>query len=212
MELTDAERDLLKQAIEQVRRFTSDDVHKGFLKDDAGKDFRKLDSFKREWAGLPASIRNDISFVIRSRALALLSPPRDETEMEFLERLETSFDLSNILDEVRRYAQSIRPLRPDPFAAALALAAIEIWEARGKTFLVGNREAPSEFSLLLAKTLREFLPTKYALDDSRPLTEKQKLAQARAALALSRNDAITVLDRLAAEGRIKKKPRAKDGG
>lgn len=204
MGVTGAERDLLNQAIDEVRRLISDDVHKEILKADAGKDFRKLDSFKREWAGLPASIRNDISFVIRSRALALLSQPKDETELEFIERLEASFDLSNILDEVRGYAQSIRPLRPDPFVEAVALAAIEIWEQRGQTFLVGNREAPSVFSRFLAKTLIEFLPTKYQLGD-RLRTEEFRQAQAV-------NDAIAVLDRLAEEGRIKKKPRAKDGG
>lgn len=203
MEVTGAERDLLNEAIDEVRRFTSDDVHKEILKADAGKDFRKLDSFKREWAGLPASIRNDISFVIRSRALALLSPRQDETGMEFVERLEASFDLASILDEVRSYAQSIRPLRPDPFAEAVALAAIEIWEARGQTFLVGNREAPSEFSRFLAKTLIEFLPTKYQLGD-RLRTEEFRQSQAV-------RDAIAVLDRLAEEGRIKKKPRTKDG-
>lgn len=204
MEVNGAERDLLNQAIDEVRRFTSDDVHKEMLKADAGKDFRKLDSFKREWAGLSASMRNDISFVIRSRALALLSPPNDETEMEFLERLETSFDLANILDEVRSYAQSIRPLRPDPLAEAVALVAIEIWEARGQTFLVGNREAPSEFSRFLAKTLIESLPTKYQLGD-RLRTEEFRQSQAV-------YDAIAVPDRLAEEGRIKKKPRTKDGG
>lgn len=204
MEVTGAERDLLNQAIDEVRRSTGDDVHKGILKADAGKDFGKLDSFKREWAGLPASIRNDISFVIRSRALALLSPPKDETEMEFLDRLETNFDLANILDEVRSYAQSIRPLRPDPFVAALALAAKEIWEARGQTFLVGNRDAPSEFSRFLAKTLIEFLPPKYQKSD-RLRTEEFRQAQAV-------RDAVAVLDRLAEEGQIKKKPRTKDGG
>ncbi len=204
MEVTGAERDLLNRAIDEVRRFTSDDVHKGFLKDDAGKDFGKLDSFRREWAGLPASIRSDISFVIRSRALALLSPRQDETGMEFVERLETSFDLANILDEVRSYAQSIRPLRPDPLAAAVALAAIEIWEARGKTFLVGNREAPSEFSRFLAQTLIEFLPTKYEIGD-RLRTEEFRQSQAV-------NDAIAVLDRLAEEGHIAKKPRTKHRG
>jgi hypothetical protein len=204
VEVTGAERDLLNQAIETVRRLTGDDVHKEILKADAGKDFRKLDSFKREWAGLPASIRNDITFVIRSRALALLSPRKDETEMEFVERLETGFDLANILDEVRSYAQSIRPLRPDPFAEAVALAAIEIWEGRGQTFLVGNREAPSEFSRFLASTLIEFLPTKYQLGD-RLRTEEFRQSQAV-------RDAIAVLDRLAEEGRIKKKPRTKDGG
>lgn len=204
MELTGAERDLLNQAIDEVRRFTSDDVHKELLKADAGKDFRRLDSFKREWAGLPASIRNDISFVIRSRALALLSPPKDETEVEFLDRLETNFDLANILDEVRSYAQSIRPLRPDPFTDAVAVAAIEIWEARGQTFLVGSREAPSEFSRFLAKSLIEFLPTKYQLGE-RLRTEEFRQSQAV-------RDAIAVLDRLAEEGRIKKKPRTKDGG
>ncbi len=204
MEVTGAERDLLNQAIETVRRFTGGDVHKEILKADAGKDFRKLDSFKREWAGLPASIRNDISFVIRSRALALLAPRQDETGMEFVERLEASLDLANILDEVRSYAQSIRPLRPDPFVEAVALAAIEIWEARGQTFLVGSREAPSEFSRFLAKTLIEFLPTKYQLGD-RLRTEEFRQSQAV-------RDAIAVLDRLAEEGRIKKKPRAKDGG
>lgn len=203
MEVTGAERDLLNQAIETVRRFTGDDVHKEILKADAGKDFRKLDSFKREWAGLPVSIRNDISFVIRSRALALLAPRQDKTGMEFVERLEASFDLANILDEVRSYAQSIRPSRPDPFAEAVALAAIEIWEARGQTFLVGNREAPSVFSRFLAKTLIEFLPTKYQLGD-RLRTEEFRQSQAV-------RDAIAVLDRLAEEGRIKKKPRTKDG-
>lgn len=202
--MTGAERDLLNQAIDEVRRLTTDDVHKEILKADAGKDFRKLDSFKREWAGLPASIRNDISFVIRSRALSLLSPPKDETEMEFLERLEASFDLSNILDEVRSYAQSIRPMRPDPLKEAVALVAIEIWEARGQTFLVGSREAPTEFSRFLANTLIEFLPHKYQLGD-RLRTEDFRQAQAV-------YDAIAVLDRLAEEGRIKKKPRTKDGG
>lgn len=204
MEVIGAERDLLTRAIDEVRRFTGDDVHEEILKTDAGKDFGKLESFKREWAGLPASIRNDISFVIRSRALALLSQRQDETGMEFVERLEASFDLSNILDEVRSYAQSIRPLRPDPFAEAVALAAIEIWEARGQTFLVGSREAPSEFSRFLAKTLIEFLPTKYQLGD-RLRTEEFRQSQAV-------RDAITVLDWLAEEGRKKKKLRAKDGG
>lgn len=201
MELSDQEREILNRAIDGVRRFTGDDVHKEILKADAGKDFRKLDSFKREWAGLPASIQQDISFVIKSRALALLSPRLDEDETKFIKRLEADFDLANILDEVRRYIQSIRPLRPDPFVEALALAAIAVWHLRGKNFLVGSRESPSEFSLFLAKTLLELLPFKY-VSDSRLRTEEFKKTQAR-------NDAIAVLDRLAAQGRLKKKPRSK---
>ncbi len=194
----------MNQAVEEVRRFTGDDVHKEILKADAGKDFGRLDSFKREWAGLPASIRNDISFVIRSRALALLAPPEGETQMEFLERLETNFDLSSILDEVRSYAQSIRPLRPDPLAEAVAITAVDVWRTRGRRFSVGNREAPSAFSRFLAKTLIEFLPHKYQIGD-RLRTEESR--QHRAVY-----DAIEVLDRLAKEGRIKKKPRTESRG
>lgn len=166
LDLTGAERDLLNRTVEEVRRFTGGDVHKETVKADAGKDFRKLDSFKRAWAGLPANIRSDISFGIRSRALALLAPPpAGETQMRFLKRLETSFDLSGILAEVRSHAQSIRRLRPDPLAEAVAMAGIEVGSARGNKFSNGDREAPSDFSRFLAKTLIDFLPFKYEIRD-----------------------------------------------
>lgn len=204
MEVTRAERDLLDEAINDAKRFSVDDVYKENLNSVAGKDFRKLKSFKQKWEELPDAIRNDISFIIQSHALTLLTQPREEKGIEFIERLQRKFDLANILDDVQRYARSIRPLRPDPFAEAIALTAIEIWEARGQTFSVGSRETPSEFSRFLAKTLIEFLPAKYELSD-RLLTEEFR--QLRAV-----QDAVAVLDRLAKEGRIKKKPRTKGGG
>ena len=203
MELTTDEDLVVSQHLEFAFRATTGDTHKDIIKAASGKDFRRLDAFKKQWEELPSSIRNDINYVLTSRALDLLNEANKLKGKQLIEYLHSSFDVGNAVEVVRDYAQSRSPVTPDPFKDAVVLAAIEIWKTRGKEPLVGRRDAPSEFSRFVAELLIEKLPDRYSAKAGYRTSEFQ--------MAEAIRNAVTILERFDKMGVAKKRSRSKAG-